>query len=111
MSPSRDTTAGSTYLDLQEQTRHDRRPVQELMVLYVLEAFLDRLSRSDCRRQLVLKGGVLLAVFDERRPTRDVDLQAQDLTNDVVHVPDAGHGDGDRAWWPGAVQSNAGFCR
>ncbi len=27
--------------------------------------------------ELVLKGGVLLAAFDVRRPTRDVDLQAQ----------------------------------
>jgi hypothetical protein len=95
VSPSRDTTAGSAYLDLQEQARHDRRPVQELMVLYVLEAFLDRLSRSDWRRQLVLKGGVLLAAFEERRPTRDVDLQAQDLANDVVHVRRCGDREGD----------------
>ncbi len=30
----------------------------------------------------MLKGGVLLAAFDERQPTRDIDLQAQALEND-----------------------------
>lgn len=89
MRPSRDTTAGSAYLDLQKQARNDRRPVQELLLLYVLEAFLDRLSQSDRQRQLVLKGGVLLAAFGERRPTRDVDLQAQNLDNDADSVRDA----------------------
>ena len=34
----------------------------------------------------MLKGGVLLAAFGTRRPTRDVDLQAQDLANDVDTV-------------------------
>jgi hypothetical protein len=36
--------------------------------------------------QLVLKGGVLLAAFGERRPTRDIDLQAQTLDNDAQIV-------------------------
>ena len=53
------------------------------MPLFVLEAFLDRLSHSPYRAQLVLKGGVLLAAFGARRPTGDVDLQAQALANDA----------------------------
>jgi hypothetical protein len=30
----------------------------------------------------VLKGGVLLAAYDARRPTRDVDIQARAITGD-----------------------------
>lgn len=69
MTVSGETTAGRVYLDLQQQARSSGRPVQELFQLYILEAFLDRLSRSAHRDRLVLKGGVLLAVFGERRPT------------------------------------------
>jgi hypothetical protein len=34
----------------------------------------------------VLKGGMLLAAFDERRPTADVDLLAQAIANDVDSI-------------------------
>lgn len=81
MSVSRSTPAGRVYRDLQKQARAERRPVQELFQLYLLEAFLDRLSRSAWSDELILKGGVLLAAFGTRRPTRDVDLQAQALDN------------------------------
>jgi hypothetical protein len=30
----------------------------------------------------VLEGGVLLAAFDARRPTRDIDFLAQDISHD-----------------------------
>lgn len=83
MTVSGETTAGRLYLDLQLQARTSGRPVQELFQLYILEAFLDRLSRSRLRDQLVLKGGLLLAAFGERRPTRDVDLQAEAIDNDA----------------------------
>ncbi|MEL6187091.1 MAG: nucleotidyl transferase AbiEii/AbiGii toxin family protein, partial [Myxococcota bacterium] len=81
MSVSRSTPAGRVYGDLQKQARAEKRPVQELFQLYLLEAFLDRLSRSVWSDELVLKGGVLLAAFGTRRPTRDVDLQAKALDN------------------------------
>ncbi len=55
-------------------------------MLYILERFLYRLSVSTHRDRLVLKGGMLLAVFDERRPTADVDLLAQRVTNNVEAV-------------------------
>jgi Nucleotidyl transferase AbiEii toxin, Type IV TA system len=54
--------------------------------LYVLESFLARLADSRFADQLILKGGVLLAAFGERRPTRDIDLQAHTLDNDVETV-------------------------
>jgi hypothetical protein len=59
------------------------RPTDELLQLYALEGLLDRLSGSPHAEHLVLKGGALLAAFDARRPTRDVDLAAIDITNDL----------------------------
>lgn len=84
--PSRATPAGRAYLDLRRKARQDRRPVDELLQLYVLEGFLARLVESRRAEQFVLKGGVLLAAFDERRPTRDIDLAAQILDNDAEVV-------------------------
>jgi hypothetical protein len=84
--PSRATRAGQAYLDLRAKARGDSRPVDELLQLYVLESFLARLAGSRFADQLVLKGGVLLAAFGERRPTRDIDLQAQALDNDAENV-------------------------
>jgi hypothetical protein len=40
----------------------------------------------DHRDDFVLKGGVLLAAFAARRPTKDIDLQATGLTNDAEDV-------------------------
>ncbi len=84
--PTRASTAGRAYLDLRKLARESHRPVDEMLQLYVLEAFLARLASSRFAEQLVLKGGVLLAAFDERRPTRDIDLQAQALGNDTETI-------------------------
>ena len=51
--------------------------------------YLTRLVARRVADQFVLKGGILLAAFGERRPTRDVDLQAQDLDNDADEVRSA----------------------
>jgi len=84
--PSRHTSAGRAYLDLRALARRDGRPTDEVLVLFVLERFLYRLSLSAHRERLVLKGGMLLAVFEERRPTRDVDLLARATRNNVETV-------------------------
>lgn len=55
-------------------------------MLYAIEGFLRRLSISEYREQLVLKGGMLLAVLDARRMTRDADLSAQGIVNDEEPV-------------------------
>jgi hypothetical protein len=89
--PTRATVAGRTYLDLQNLARRQRRPTDELHQLYALEGFLARLAVSPYADQLVLKGGVLLAAYDTRRPTRDVDLQGQRMSNksdDVLTAQD-----------------------
>jgi hypothetical protein len=54
--------------------------------MYALEGFLTRLVASPYKGKLVLKGGVLLAAYDTRRPTRDVDLQGHHLTNETEAV-------------------------
>jgi hypothetical protein len=84
--PTRDTAAGRAYLDLRQLGRQSNRDTGELLALYALEGFLDRLAVSDGAADFVLKGGVLLAAYDSRRPTRDVDLQATDLANDTATV-------------------------
>jgi len=84
--PTKTTVAGQRYLDLQRQARRTGRPTDELIQLYALECFLDRLTHSEFANQFVLKGGVLLAALDARRPTRDIDLSARALDNDVASM-------------------------
>lgn len=84
--PTKDTPGGRAYLELQTQARRDKRPTQELLTLYVLERWLARLAKSRYADTFVLKGGVLLAVFEARRPTVDADLLARNLANDEATV-------------------------
>jgi hypothetical protein len=87
MSPvDRTSVAGARYLDLQRKARQTGRPTDELIQLYALECFLDRLTRSEYAQKLVLKGGVLLAALDARRPTRDIDLAATALRNTEAEI-------------------------
>ena len=86
MRPTRETVEGRAYLDLQNQARRDMRPTDELFALYALEGFLARLAASPAATSLVLKGGVLLAAFGARRPTRDVDLHAEHVSSDAGSV-------------------------
>ncbi|MGH3736002.1 MAG: nucleotidyl transferase AbiEii/AbiGii toxin family protein [Micromonosporaceae bacterium] len=84
--PTRASTAGRIYLDLQNLARRTRRNTQDLLQMYALEGFLARLADSSYAQRLVLKGGVLLAAYDARRPTRDVDLQAQNVSGESEDV-------------------------
>jgi predicted nucleotidyltransferase component of viral defense system len=87
MSPvRRDSPAGHAYLDLQQMAHRAGRPTQELLITYVLERFLYRLSESIYRDRLILKGGMLLAAFGSRRPTADVDLLARSIDNEVSEI-------------------------
>jgi predicted nucleotidyltransferase component of viral defense system len=82
--PTKETTAGQRYLTLQRKARRTGRPTDELIQLYALEGFLDRLTKSQYAENFVLKGGVLLAALDVRRPTRDIDFAARNLANDTT---------------------------
>ena len=81
--PTRASVEGRVYLALQNLARRTGRPNAELQQLYVLEGFLARLSTSEFRDRFVLKGGVLLAAFESRRPTRDLDFQATAMPNAI----------------------------
>lgn len=78
-------TPEQTFSALQRIARQEGRAVQELLTLYVLERFLARLVESPHADSFVLKGGVLLAGYGLRRPTRDVDMQAVDFVLDEEH--------------------------
>jgi hypothetical protein len=66
--------------------RREGRPADELLTLYVLERFLYRLSVSAHSDVLVLKGGMLLSAFGQRRPTRDIDLLAKTTSNEPAAI-------------------------
>lgn len=84
--PTHADLGGARYLALQRLARAQKRPTAELLQLYVLESFLRRLVRSRHDERLVLKGGLLLAAFELRRATRDVDLLALHTDNDPQAV-------------------------
>lgn len=84
--PTRSTPAGRAYLDLQNRARAERRGTQELLIGYVVERWLARLSRSPYAESFVVKGGTLLAAFDARRPTIDLDSLARQMANDEATV-------------------------
>lgn len=84
--PSNETVAGRAYLGLRRKAKAAARPMDEYLRLYALEGFLLRLSRSEHRDRLVLKGGVLLAAHDLRRPTTDIDVAALHTANDVEGI-------------------------
>lgn len=82
------TTDIEIYLQLQRQARKSGRDTLELMTLYVLEGFLSRLAKSQFNEKLILKGGVLLAAWNARRSTRDIDFAGLNVGNEVANVLD-----------------------
>ena len=85
-SPQHGTPAGDASIAIRRLARQAGGDVQELMTLYALEGVLARIALSEHRDDFVLKGGVLLAAFAARRPTKDIDLQATRLTGDPEEV-------------------------
>jgi len=73
-------------LALRRQARGEGRTTAEYLRLYALEGFLLRLANSEYNSKLVLKGGVLLAAYDLRRPTADVDFAGIQISNEVEYV-------------------------
>jgi hypothetical protein len=79
--------AASVRARLLNRSRETNRPFQELLQYHAMERFLYRLSRSTHRRSFILKGALLLRVWDApvSRPTRDVDLLGH-VKNDVENL-------------------------
>ena len=81
--PTRPTLAGRAYLDLRAIAKKSGRANDEYLRLYALEGFLLRLAASASSQDFVLKGGALLAAYQLRRPTADIDFAALKMSNDV----------------------------
>ncbi|QTX03690.1 nucleotidyl transferase AbiEii/AbiGii toxin family protein [Agromyces archimandritae] len=84
--PARDDSAGRAFNDLRNLAKQRGREPMEYFTVYALEGFLARLTSSPFAPDFVLKGGVLMAAFASRRPTRDIDLAARGLSNDIADV-------------------------
>lgn len=68
--------AASVQARLQNQARATNRPFQELLQYYAMERFLYRLSATPHRASFLLKGGLMLHVWNAplARATRDLDF-------------------------------------
>lgn len=86
--PTRATPDGRAYLDLRAKAAAAGRTTAEYLRLYALEGFLARLAVSPHAANLVLKGGVLLAAYDLRRPTADIDFAALAQSRELEQVRD-----------------------
>jgi hypothetical protein len=80
---SRGSARGAEVVDLiQRRARSEaartgtRAATSEYLVRHALESFLDRLCLTEHGGDFVLKGGILLAAYGIRRPTKDVDAEA-----------------------------------
>ncbi len=69
-------TAVSVRQRLLNLARKDQRPFNELLQYYAMERFLYRLSQSEHKDQFVLKGAMMLKIWQspESRPTMDIDF-------------------------------------
>ena len=79
--------AASVRARLANIARKSGRPFQEVLQYYGLERFLYRFSRTEHRGRFLLKGALMLRVWDapETRPTRDIDLLGF-VQNDVEYL-------------------------
>ena len=85
--PSRDTNAGRVYNDLRNLARRNGASTDQVLLEYVLERFLYRLSIHPLGQQhFVLKGGLLLAQFGARRITRDIDILGRAFPGDEEEI-------------------------
>lgn len=82
--------AASVHQRLLNRARAEGRPFNELLQYFAMERFLYRLGRSPYRYKFVLKGALMLMVWQDSFPrsTRDVDLLGR-MDNAVSHVTSA----------------------
>ena len=86
--------AASVRQRLLHKSRSDARPFQELVQYYAMERFLYRLAKSQHAKQFILKGALLLQIWQtpEIRSTMDIDLLGRtsntesDLISNVINI-------------------------
>lgn len=86
MSNNKTNIAASVRQRLLNQARQQMRPFNELLQYYATERFLYRLSKSAHSGRFVLKGALMLRVWQapEARPTMDIDMLGR-----TANQPDA----------------------
>ena len=77
----------STHTRLLAVAKQAGRPFNEVLQLYAMERFLYRLAQSKHSANFVLKGGLMLRVWNApvTRPTKDIDLLGR-TTNTVANL-------------------------
>src|SRR5687767_10614750 len=77
--------SASVYERLLRQAKQDQRPFHELLQYFAMERFLYRWSQSVHAKLFVLKGALMLRVWEasEFRATRDIDMLANNTSNDL----------------------------
>ena len=84
--------AASVHHRLLDKARQTGRPFNELLQYFVMERFLYRLSQSQYAKNFVLKGALMLNVWERAslpRPTLDIDVLAKRMGNDVESIVSA----------------------
>jgi len=73
---------------LSNVSKKEQRSFDSLLLLYMLERLLYRLSLSQYVEKFVLKGGLLMFILTDfkGRPTKDMDLLAQQVSNDMNDI-------------------------
>ncbi len=76
MSKSVRNIAASVRQKLKNHAAQDKRPFAELLQYYAMERFLYRLTQSNHADRFVLKGALMLRVWQspQFRPTMDIDM-------------------------------------
>jgi hypothetical protein len=87
VNPSPKNIQASIHQRLLNVSKQSGRAFNDVAMYYAIERFLYRLSRSPHAEQFVLKGGLLLRVWNTpaTRVTRDIDLLGK-LDNDPAHI-------------------------
>jgi hypothetical protein len=77
----------SVHARLQNHARATKRPFQEHLQYYAMQRFLYRLSKTPHRSRFVLKGALMLYVWDApiARATKDLDFLGR-LDNSLENV-------------------------
>ena len=79
--------AHSVHARLANYARASNRPFNEVLQYYAMERFLYRLSVSESATKFVLKGALMMRVWNApaSRPTRDIDMLGY-ISNEVADV-------------------------
>ena len=77
--------SASVHERLLNKAKEDRRSFNELLQYFAMDRFLYRWSKSPHAKRMVLKGALMLRVWEanEFRSTKDIDMLANNTSNDL----------------------------